>query len=317
MKKPVYVFILFLFLLVPGMSQNAYARYKKPKLGVTWMQKSSMQDTIFNSMKKELSAIAPEIEIEQQIALPDEQSFQETVKRFDMEKDAMVILRSPCVSYLKEYKTSIPTFIGGCNNPVLLGVMTNLEKPEGNITGITYHLQPITHMEVFTTILPEMKSIMILTQANHSSSDIEIDNTIQAGKKWNLKVSSAKCPDAATLLEVVENNKDKVDAFIIGTQAIPIDNTSAVVKHAGKVPVFAYSEKPISAGALCGFSANDAKLGIMLAHSIKQVLIDKKPISLVPVKQDPQPKLFLNLKTAQQLNIEIPLEILEIATFKD
>jgi putative ABC transport system substrate-binding protein len=43
----------------------------------------------------------------------------------------MVILRSNGAKWLGENLPSVPTFIGGCNNPVQLGSLKNMQAPEG------------------------------------------------------------------------------------------------------------------------------------------------------------------------------------------
>ena len=78
--------------------------------------------------------------------------------------------------------------------------------------------------------------------------------------------------------------------------------------------MLSYSSKPVSAGALGGFVADDEKLGLILAESMADVLVNKKAVKEVPVKVDPNPKFFINVKTAEKLKLEIPYSILEIAT---
>ena len=78
--------------------------------------------------------------------------------------------------------------------------------------------------------------------------------------------------------------------------------------------MLSYTNKPVHAGALGGFVAEDVKLGYMLAESLVDVLVKGKAIKDVPVKMDPNPKFFVNAKTAERLGVEIPYEILAAAT---
>ena len=77
---------------------------------------------------------------------------------------------------------------------------------------------------------------------------------------------------------------------------------------------WSYSSKPVKAWALGGFVADDKKLGCMLAESVVAVLKNGKTIKEVAVKVDPEPKFYINAKTAEALKIDIPFTILETAT---
>ena len=115
-------------------------------------------------------------------------------------------------------------------------------------------------------------------------------------------------------IKAVDEYKGKVSVIIIGNQALGIDNAENIVKAAGNTPVLSYSSKPVKAGALGGFVADDKKLGYMLAESVVAVLKDGKAVKEVAVKVDPEPKFYINAKTAEALKIEIPFTILETAT---
>jgi putative tryptophan/tyrosine transport system substrate-binding protein len=93
-----------------------------------------------------------------------------------------------------------------------------------------------------------------------------------------------------------------------------MDKTEDIVSAANQTPVVAYSKNPVIKRALCGFVADDEKLGYLLAKSLVEVLVEGKAIDSVPVKVDGEPKFFLNAKTAEKLGIEVPFSILDAAT---
>ena len=71
--------------------------------------------------------------------------------------------------------------------------------------------------------------------------------------------------------------------------------------------------KLVNYSILCGFVADDEKLGNMLAESLVEVLKNGRSIKDVPVKVDLDPKFYVNAKTAEKLGLEIPFAILEAA----
>ncbi len=284
------------------------------KVGVAWAGKSGMAIRVTKGLEKGLKSLAPQIKLEFHRELADVNVLGNVIAKYQKSKTGMVILRSNGAKYLGKNPPSIPTFIGGCNHPGQLGAVKNLNAPEGNITGVTYFLPVETQFEVFKAILPDIQSVMLLSEKGHPSSVIDQVGTKQVCQKMGLKCSFASLSSKGQTIKTVKINQGKVSAFIIGNQALLIDIASEIVNSAGKTPVLSYSSKPVKDGALGGFVADDEKLGTMLAESLVSVLVKGQSIKNTSVKVDPKPKFYLNAKTAQKLGIDVPFDILEMAT---
>lgn len=179
---------------------------------------------------------------------------------------------------------------------------------------MTYYLPKKNQFEVFTAILPTLESVLLLLEKGHPSSKIDQDGTKQVCNELGIGYYERLCSSKEDAVQAVQDHAGKVSAIIIGNQAVVIDNALAIIEAAGDIPVLSYSSKPAKVGALGGFVADDAKLGQMLAESLVEVVVHKKPIQDVPVKFDPEPKFYLNAQTVERLGVEIPYSILESAT---
>ena len=283
-------------------------------IGVAWAGKSGMANRVAKGFEKGMAEMAPDIKIEYQKDIATVEDLSKVADKWQKEKKAMVLLRSSAAKWLAKNPPSIPTFIGGCNNPTELGAVKNLDKPEGQITGVTYFLPIDTQFEIFKAILPNMQSVLLLLEEGHPSSAIDQEATKNITAKLGIAYNQKYCKSPADMAAAVGEFKGKVSAIIIGNQALLFDNTETIVKAADKTPVLSYSAKSVKSGALGGFAADDEKLGYMLAKSVVDVLKNGKAVKDVPVKVDPDPKFFLNAKSAQKLEIEVPFTILESAT---
>lgn len=283
-------------------------------IGLAWVGKSGMATRVTEGFDRGISELAPDIKIEYQKELASLDDLGPLVDRWQQEKKALVILRSNGAKWLGKTPPALPTFIGGCNHPGQLGAVKNLQAPEGNITGVTYFLNVDAQFEIFKAILPNLTSVLLLLEEGHPSSAIDREETMAVCDKLGIAYTDKFVASQEEAVSTVEQFKGKVSAIIIGNQALNIDNAENIVKAAGKTPVFSYSSKPVTAGALGGFVADDVKLGYMLAQSLVDVIINGKPIKEIPVKVDPKPKFYVNAKTAQKIGAEIPFEILESAT---
>ena len=297
--------LLFVFGLTSAIALN---------IGMAWVGKSGMANRVTQGFEQGIKEFVPDMNIEMHKDLASMDDLAALVGKWAKEKDGQVILRSNGAEWLGENPPSIPTFIGGCNHPAQLGAVKNLEAPEGNITGVTYFLPYEIQFEIFRAILPNMKSVFLYLEKDHPGTPIDLEGTKAVCEKYGIEFSYQIVASPEEAVEAVKANAGKVSAIIQGSQAMLIDNTAANVAAAGDTPVLSYTNKPVEAGALGGFVADDVKLGYMLAESLADVLVKGKAIKDVPVKMDPNPKFFVNAKTAERLGVEIPYEILKAAT---
>ncbi len=280
------------------------------KIGVAWQGKSGMAKRVYQGVRDVLETNAPGISIELKKELPSQQALHKVVTRFQKEKTAMLLLRSSGVEYLKAHPPTIPTFIGGCNDPSALGLITNLGAPAGVITGVTYAISYDQQFDIFKQLLPNMRSILLLTEKGHPGSLVDRKGTKAACDKLGLTYHEVVCATLEDAIRAVRSLPPSVNAIIIGNQALLFDNALDIIGAAKNTHVLAYTKRPVYDGALCALSADDVKLGRMLAKSIIDVIINQKPIHAVPVKVDQHPKLFINIDVIRKEGRQVPFNIL-------
>jgi putative ABC transport system substrate-binding protein len=282
-------------------------------LGLAWVGKAGMPERVEKGFTLGIDETEGPFAIEARRELPSLSELARIVDRWERKKRGMVILRSNGAKWLGKHPPAIPAFIGGCNHPVQLGAVENMDAPGGNITGVTYYINKEIQFDVFQTILPELESVYLLLEAAHPSTVIDRRETESICRRRNIRFGHEVFSEKAAVIEAVASKSGEVDAFIISAARLLIDNAAAIVEAAGDTPVFSFTVQPVREGALGGFVADDIKLGYMLADSVKAVLVDGTPIGEVPVKQDPEPRFTVNVKTAERLGLIIPYSILETA----
>lgn len=311
MKKDRFLSILSMIgIVLLAMCTNALA----VEIGLAWAGKSGMANRVTAGLERGLKELAPDIKVEAKKELASIEDLAKTAADWEKSKAGMVLLRSNAAEWLANNPPSIPTFIGGCNHPGTLGAVQNLKAPEGNITGVTYYLPHDTQFEIFQAILPDMKSVLLILGAGNPSAMVDREGTKAVCSSKGIAYNEALCENVDEAVKAVKENIGKVSTFIIGNQAVIMDHTEKIVAAAGNTPVVSFSNVAVKKGALCGFVADDEKLGYMLAETIVDVLAKGKKVKDVAVKVDPDPKFFLNSKAAQKLGVEVPYEILANAT---
>lgn len=289
------------------------AQARELSLGVTWQGQSGMAKRVLDGMEAALSEQAPEIAVEVRGELPDREALAAAVAEFEQTKDGMVVLRSNGAQFLQDRDLPIPTFIGGCNNPMALGVAESLEEPQENLSGVTYYIPAKVKLTTFKRVYPPLERILLLVEEGHPGSPIDAGETEAAAPEMGLAAEVTSCSTLDDALEAIGGAPED-GSIVIGSQALLMDSAGELVAAAGERPVFAYSEAPVEAGALAGVVADDSRLGNILGTMVAEVLAEGADIGDIPIQTDPEPTLYLNGPAAERLQLDIPFEILELAT---
>ncbi len=281
------------------------------KVGVLWVGKSGMTTDVTTAFNDKLLKMAPKIEINYAKELPSMDSAKVVFHQFMEEMDGVVFLRSSGADFLSQQKMTKPGFIGGCNNPVSLKVVNSLStSPNKNITGVTYYIKTAYQFMLFKMAFKEIKSVCLILEKDHPGTLIDKYSTEMICSKSKIKYNEIIASNVDDIKAQIEKVKDKVDIFIIGSEALCMDNAQIISDHSFPKPAVAYSKTAVKHGALLAYSANDKKLGELLAKSVFDVLVKGKKVSQVPIKTDTKPKVFVNIDTMKKLNLVLPKSVI-------
>jgi putative ABC transport system substrate-binding protein len=305
---------LFLAVVVAsaaGITLAAPAQAKS--IGLAWYGQAGSMLVWEKGFLARMKEIAPDVQIEvvKEIATLEEMG--SVIQRFDKEKDGLVLFRSYSAEYLLANPVKKPVFVGGMSNPAHIGLIKSLDAPEGNVTGATHDVSVKAQLQSFLAVVPTVKKLMFIQEAGHPISESEGAASLAACKQINLTCSVEQVKTPEDLVAVIKAKRDGVDGIVVGRQGFIVDSTAQIVEAAGPKPVFTNHDRAVKAGALVGIAPDLDKLGRLLADNVVQVLIKGKPIKEVPVATDLNPTLFVNIKTAGKLGLDIPLDILSTA----
>ncbi len=308
--KPIHILLFVAIILSPIM-------LSAQKIGVMWYTKSSMSDRVYKGFSEHFAKLAPNVDIEKHPALTTLDEVDKIYKQFSGEKDAIIFLRSHGADYLQDHPISIPGFIGAANDPVQLGIVPAIDTPPGkNITGVTYFLPHELQMKVFSTMIPNIKKIGLMLEEGHPGTPIDRANTQAACKKYGIEYHESVCKTEDQLAGGVKKLLDQgVDLIIIANPNLVTDNTGIIIEAAGTTPVVSYAETSIRKGALGGLVPSDEKLGMLLANAVFKVVVEKVPITDVPIQYDQEPNLLINKEALKRYHIEVPLDLLKTTKF--
>jgi putative ABC transport system substrate-binding protein len=202
-------------------------------------------------------------------------------------------------------------------DPVTTGIVDSLARPGGNITGLTTLQRELSgkRLELLKEAVPGISRVGALLSAAQTRDDFKWYEAPARALKIQLQ-----------LLEVRDPNPDFDAAF----QAAAKGRASALITVSGslfdryikrfadlaiknRLPSMHEVSRYVEAGGLMSYSADDAESYRRAAYYVDRILKGAKPADL-PVEQATKFEFVINLKTAKQIGLTIPPEVLARAS---
>ena len=219
----------------------------------------------------------------------------------------------PFVRALKLATTTIPIVMLATPDPVGTGLVTNLARPEANVTGIAwfgFDIMP-KRVELLREVLPQMQRLAIIYSAQAADPKVlellEANATI-AVKQFGISFQIFR-PAVPEDYDRIFNQlfEQHFDAAYIQPNALFQQNYMRVAELAQRYRVPTMGDDPFSArvGLLLGYGGDFFQDLVRYAEYIDRILRGAKPGEL-PVEQATKVQLAVNLKTARTLGLMIP-----------
>ena len=211
----------------------------------------------------------------------------------------------------KAATTTIPiVFLTGID-PVQFGLVASLNRPGGNLTGLTILDTALTpkRLELVREIVPSATVIGLLLNPNNPTAERQVKEleTLSRSGGWMLQVANVRAEqDLATAFASLVSVH--ADAVLLGSDPLMANLMDQIVDLAARyrVPVI-YPFRTASGLMSYGISLKD--MFRQVGNYIGRILKGERPADL-PVMQPTKVELAINLKTAKALGLTFPLSIL-------
>jgi putative ABC transport system substrate-binding protein len=234
-------------------------------------------------------------------------------------KAAVIAAAGPPAAFAaKAATTTIPSLFIVANDPVLLGLVTSLGRPAGNLTGINLFNSELAakRLALLHELVPQAKRVAVLVDpadaANTASTLRDIDPASRAiGFQIKIfNVSSRNEIDAA--FEAIANERQ--DAVFIGASPFLTGQHVQLAQLAAfyRIPVSYAGRESVEVGGLMSYGANIADAYRQLGVYAGRIIKGAKPTDL-PVVQATKFELVINARTARMLGIAVPPTLLSTA----
>jgi putative tryptophan/tyrosine transport system substrate-binding protein len=219
-----------------------------------------------------------------------------------MPVDLIVTWGTPAALAAKQATTSIPVVMGAIGDPVSVGIVSNLARPDGNITGFAAQNVDLDgkRLELLKDLLPHLSRVGMLANSANPMLDVSLRKLRPAAETLRVAVEVSDIQAGggleAALLQLAQAHPDAVlvapDLLLLTRRR---DIAAALVKS--KLPAVYPFREYTDVDALMIHGANLGVLFERAAGYVDRILKGAKPAEL-PVQLATEFELIINLKTA-------------------
>ena len=216
---------------------------------------------------------------------------------------------------MKATKTIPIVMVVGASDPVAAGLIESLARPGGNVTGVTNLGRELggKRLELLKEAVPKLARVAVLYDPASSPSVSEVKEDLPvAARVLKLTLQPWEVRDADDFEKVFAAlNKQRPDGLYVSGGPLMNANQKRIVGFAlkSRLPSMYSSRAFVDAGGLMSYGADQADSYQRVAYFVDRILKGAKPADL-PVEQPTKFELVINLKTAKQIGVTIPPEVL-------
>jgi ABC-type uncharacterized transport system substrate-binding protein len=309
--------------LLFALCSSAWAQQpaKIPRIGVLSSSGSAgapgSQIEAFRQGLRDLGYIeGKNIQVEYRYAEGDQDRMASLVSELvQLKVNVLVVTALTAVRIAKQVTKTIPVVMVILSDPVATGIVDSLAHPGGNITGFTRLTRELSgkRLELLKEAIPRVSRVGVLWDADAPGAAAALKEYIAASHALKIQIQS---------LELRSRDLDFEGPFRVAAKApsgaLVAINNSLVRRHSTRIADLAISNRLpsmyegrdyVAAGGLMSYSANETEAYSRAATYVDKILKGRKPADL-PVEQPTKFEFVVNLKTAKQIGLTIPPNVL-------
>ena len=211
----------------------------------------------------------------------------------------------------KNATTTIPVvFVTGAD-PVRIGLVSNVRRPGGNVTGITFFAEELgaKSLSLLRELVPRAKTVGLLLNPLNLETPRRAADATAAAQKLGLQLEVVHAATPSDIDKSFAGLAERgVEALLIGAEATYGGHTQQMISLAArhKMPTMYWRREQVEAGGLASYGTSVVDAYRQAGVYVGRILKGEKPGEL-PVIQTVKFEFVLNLKTARALGIDVPM----------
>jgi putative tryptophan/tyrosine transport system substrate-binding protein len=228
--------------------------------------------------------------------------------------DVIVAVGGAAAKAAQHATRTIPIVMSVVNDPVGSGLVPNLARPGGNVTGLSLMAPDLVgkQFEVLKEVVPTVSRVALLWNPANPASAPQVREAEAAARAVGvqLQLLEARSPQEIESA-FAAMTREQAEALVVLTDSIFTNQVRQIAELAAqrRLPALYGLREHAEAGGLIVYSANPLDLERRAAIYVDKILKGAKPGDL-PVEQPTTFQLVINLQTAEALGLTIPPTLL-------
>jgi putative ABC transport system substrate-binding protein len=306
-------------LLALGSSANAQQSPKVPRIGFLSATSAAIISTRVAAFRQGLGELGyvegKNIFVEYRYAEAKLDRLKELAAELLRLNVDVIVTAGPTVTRpVKEATATIPIVMAFDDDPVGSGFAASLARPGGNITGLSILAPEISgkQLELLKEIMPRLSRVAVLGSSTRSGTAQALQETEVAAGAFGVKIQYLDILGSQDVESAFrEANKGRAEAVLVLQSAVINAHRKQIADLATKhrLPAIYNVAEFVAAGGLMTYGVSITDLHRRAAGYVDKILKGAQPGDL-PIEQPTKFELVINLKTAKQIGLTIPPNVL-------
>jgi putative ABC transport system substrate-binding protein len=229
----------------------------------------------------------------------------------------IVAISTPIAQAAAQVTSEIPIIIGAITDPVAANIAESWESSGNNITGMSDAAPNEVQLKLIPRFFPEATRVGTIYNAGEANSVVQVELSREICQELGLELVEVTASNSSEVLMAAQSLVGRIDVFYIVTDNVAVSAISSIVKVSleEKIPIILADPTNIPDGGFASFGIDYFTLGQKSAEKAVQIFKGKSP-SEIPIGKLDKPeelKFVINMDIAQQLNLEVPNDLLKEA----
>jgi len=304
------------YVLLFALGSYAQAQSKSPRVGILFMggRDQPYLDSFKQGLREHGYSEGRNIVLEYRYAEGKNDRLFELANEFVRDKVDVIVTTSSISAQAARKATRTLPIVMTSGNPVEQGLAESLSHPGGNVTGLTVLDSELSgkRLELLKETFPKTTRVATLWNSRENESMVGFKQTQDAAKAFSVKLNSVEVHSAEDIEKAFADlPKARVDALLVMLSPLVTLRSRHVVELALKqrLPSMYPTRQFAEEGGVMAYGPLVGDLYHRAAAYVDKILKGAKPADL-PVEQPTKFELVINLKTARQIGLTIPPNVL-------
>jgi len=238
----------------------------------------------------------------------------ELAKELVQQKVEVIVASGPAARPAKMATETIPIVFNFSGDPVEAGFIDSLARPGRNMTGVTQLAFELVgkRLEILKEAVPGVSRVGVLASPLHAGEQRELRETQSTARGLGTALQYNQVKNTSEVGAAFDTIiKEKANALLVFPDPVTNAHQMQIVEFAVKHQLSSMfgRKEPVEAGGLMSYGPNLEELYRRIPVHVDKILKGTKPAD-IPVEQPMKFELVINLKTAKQIGLTMPPNLL-------